>query len=173
MNKSFLSIGTNVGNKFENIQNAIFFIKNNEIKIIKISSIYRSEPIGYKKQSDFYNVVVKISTQMNVIDLFKTLKNIEKRMGRNFALPRSYPRVIDIDILTFGRNIIKNKILTIPHLKLHKRKFVLLPWHEISKKFIVPQYNKDVSTLLNDVKDSSKICKLNVEQYEETLSYNN
>mgnify|MGYP001428153725 CR=1 FL=1 len=69
--------------------------------------------------------------------------------------------------------IIKNKILTIPHLKLHERKFVLLPWYEIAKTFIVPRYNKDISRLLNDVKDSSKICKLNEEHYEETLSYNN
>ena len=83
-------------------------------------------------------------------------------MGRNFTSPKHHPRIIDIDILTFQNNIIHNNKLCIPHPELHKRKFVLYPWNEISKQFIVPGYNKDVSTLLNNVKDSSKICKLNI-----------
>ena len=103
-----------------------------------------------------------ISTTMNVNNLFNALKLIEQRMGRNFTSPKNHPRIIDIDILTFQNIIIHNDKICIPHPELHKRKFVLCPWYEISKQFIVPGYNKDVSTLLNNVKDSSKICKLNI-----------
>ena len=102
----------------------------------------------------------KINTKLDCKQLFLTLKNIEHKMGRNFYSPRNFPRIIDIDILTFNNDIIKNSMYTIPHKSLHKRKFVLKPWNEIAPKFNVPGYDSNVSMLLNDTKDISLICKL-------------
>ena len=83
-------------------------------------------------------------------------------MGRNFYVPRNYPRIIDIDILTFNDDLINNNMFRIPHTKLSKRKFVLIPWNEISSNYEVPELNKNISILLNDVKDLSIIRKLDI-----------
>ena len=82
-------------------------------------------------------------------------------MGRIIKNNPNIPRIIDIDILVFNNIVYSSKSLIIPHPKIHERKFVLLPWSEISGKYILPKYNKSVNYLLINVKDSSKICKLN------------
>ena len=81
-------------------------------------------------------------------------------MGRSIVKERNSPRIIDVDLLTFSDTIVNSKVLTLPHPRLHKRKFVLEPWNELSPKFIVPGHKKSVSDLLNDVKDVSKVRKL-------------
>ena len=96
----------------------------------------------------------------NCKTLFLKIKNIEHEMGRNFYVPRNYPRIIDIDILTFNDETINNNMFRVPHTKLSKRKFVLIPWNEISSNYEVPELNKNISILLNDVKDLSIIRKL-------------
>ena len=83
-------------------------------------------------------------------------------MGRKQSQSKNSSRIIDIDILTFADKIIKSDILILPHPRLHNRKFVLIPWSEIANKFIVPSHNKSVDTLLKNVKDFSKVCKLNI-----------
>ena len=162
MNEAFLSIGTNLGDRLKNIYDALSHLESKSFKVSKISSIYKSEPLYFKNQPHYYNLVIQVCTKMPLGDFFISLQDIEKNMGRDFTIPKNYPRIIDIDILTYNKDTFENNILTIPHLSLHKRKFVLLPWNEISKDFIVPRYNKDISRLLNDVKDSSKICKLDI-----------
>ena len=99
---------------------------------------------------------------MNIHDFFLVTKDIEKKIGRKSNEHKNYPRIIDIDILTFSKIIINSDKLTIPHPKLHKRRFVLLPWCEISNNYQVPGYNKSVFDLLKNVKDVSKVCKLNI-----------
>ena len=83
-------------------------------------------------------------------------------MGRKQSEPRNASRIIDIDILTFTDKIINSDTLILPHPRLHSRKFVLIPWSEIGNDFIVPSHNKSVNTLLKNVKDFSKVCKLNI-----------
>ena len=162
MNSSFLSIGTNLGDRENNIRKVISFIQKDNIKIISKSSIYETEPIGYKKQNYYYNSVFEVQFKFNCKTLFLKIKNIEHEMGRNFYVPRNYPRIIDIDILTFNDDLINNNMFRIPHTKLSKRKFVLMPWNEISSNYEVPELNKNISILLNDVKDLSIIRKLDI-----------
>ena len=160
MNDSYLSIGSNIGNRLENIKKSVILLKENNINILQQSSIYITEPKGYKKQNYFYNAVLLISTKLSVDDFFTLTKKIELILGKkNNKLPNR-PRIIDIDLLTFGSDIINSSKLTIPHPRLNKRKFVLVPWKEINSSFMVPVFNKTVFNLLNGVEDSSKICKL-------------
>ena len=157
---SFLSIGTNSGNRINNIKSLLIEFENNNVNIISISSIYKTEPFRSKSNSYFYNLVLKIETNLDLQAFFALTESIEMKMGRIVKNNPDIPRVIDIDILVFNNKVYKSKYLIIPHPKIHERKFVLLPWSEISGKYILPKYNQSVNNLLNNVKDTSKICKL-------------
>ena len=157
---SFLSIGTNSGNRINNIKSLISEFENNNVNITSISSIYKTEPFKSQSNSYFYNLVLKIETNLDLQAFFALTESIEKKMGRIVKNNPDIPRVIDIDILVFNNKVYKSKYLIIPHPKIHERKFVLLPWSEISGKYILPKYNQSVNNLLNNVKDTSKICKL-------------
>jgi len=162
-NSVYLSIGSNLGIPLDNINKSIDLLnQNNSIDLIKKSPIYITEPLYYKNQNKFLNIVVEVSTKYQLLDFFKICKTIESQMGRKFNLKRNRSRVIDIDILTF-RNIISNdENLTIPHPKLFERKFVLKPWFDIAPNFVVPKINKNIGVLLKVVKDNSKISKLEI-----------
>lgn len=160
MNDVYLSIGSNVGNRLNNINKSISFLEKSGIVILKKSSIYLTEPKGYSEQIDFYNIVVLINTNLNIDDFFSVIRKIEISIGKKNNHLQNRPRIIDIDILTFGSQVIQNSTLTIPHPRLNERKFVLIPWNELDSIFLVPFFNKTVFSLLNAVDDSSKVCKL-------------
>ena len=160
MNDVYLSIGSNIGNRLNNINKSISFLEENGIVILKKSSIYLTEPKGYNEQIDFYNIVVLINTNLNIDDFFSVIKKIEISIGKKNNHLQNRPRIIDIDILTFGSQVIQNSTLTVPHARLNERKFVLIPWNELDSRFVVPFFNKTVFSLLNAVDDSSKVCKL-------------
>ena len=158
---SFLSIGSNVGNLKTNIDKSVKLLNaNKNITIQKISNYYLSEPLYYKNQNDFLNIVISISTNLSVDKLLKTCKSIELNMGRVIDAEKNYPRIIDIDILTYDHCIFNSEDLNIPHLKICERKFVLKPWCDIDPEFILPKLNKKIKLLLKNVKDNSKIIKL-------------
>ena len=160
MNNIYLSIGSNIGNRLNNINKSISLLKENDMVILKQSSIYLTEPKGYIKQIDFYNIVVLISTNLDIDNFYLVIRKIEISIGKKENHFQNRPRIIDIDILTFGSEVIENTTLTVPHARLNQRKFVLIPWNEIDSTFIVPLLNKTVFSLLNAVEDSSKVCKL-------------
>jgi len=156
----YLSLGSNLGDRYSNITLAISYIsKKKTIKIISESNIYETEPLYNSKQSNFYNNVIKIKTSLSPQLLLNTCKEIESEMGRVKKYKRNMPRIIDIDIITFNDRIINSKNLKIPHPKLHERKFVLLPFSDIDSKFVFPN-KKTLNDLLNILEDSSKIIKL-------------
>ena len=160
-NLVYLSIGSNLGVSIDNIKTSVGLLKDYaNIKIIKKSPVYVTEPLYYKNQNMFLNIVIEISTNYKLYDFFNICKNIERKMGRNFSANKYHSRIIDLDILTYG-DIINNDIkLTIPHPKLYERKFVLKPWSDIAPNFIIPNMNKNIAILLKVVKDNSKISKL-------------
>ncbi len=151
----YLGLGSNLGNRIKNINQAIVLLsKNNRIKILKKSSFYETEPVGFKNQKWFINCVLKIRTNLSPHELLIESKNIEKILKRKKNL-RFGPRTIDVDILMYGNDIIKSKNLTIPHIRMHKRLFVLIPMAEFAGKKLHPVYNKTIMTLLKESKDSS------------------
>lgn len=157
---AYISLGTNLYKKYKNIKNAIAYIAKS-CKILDISSIYLTSPLENTKQPYFYNCVVKIDTNLTPFSLLKLAKDIEKLMGRTYEKERYQPRIIDIDILFYGRKIINTKNLKIPHPKIQNRKFVIYPMEEIAKNFIHPTLHKKVFTLrLQLRKDISQYIKL-------------
>ncbi|MEW6102486.1 MAG: 2-amino-4-hydroxy-6-hydroxymethyldihydropteridine diphosphokinase [bacterium] len=145
---AFLLLGSNIGDREENIKNALSLIgKIEETSIIRTSKIYETEPWGYKNQPFFLNSATKIETDLSPQNLLLELKNIEKIMGRK-KTKRYGPRIIDIDILFYGDLIINEKDLIIPHKELTNRRFALICLKEIAGEFIHPIHKKTIKELL-------------------------
>ena len=149
MTTIYLSLGSNIGDRKKNLEEAVIELEKNNINLIKLSSLYETEPVG-PRQRKFYNMAGKFSTELPPDKLLKQLKQIEKKLGRTKTFKWG-PRVIDIDILFYGKQIIKTKNLIIPHKEMVKRAFVLVPMKEIAPYFIHPMYKKTISTLLNQL----------------------
>lgn len=150
MNTIYLVLGSNVGNRADNIQEAIEELKNCGLTILKESSLYNTAPWGYIEQSDFLNMALECSTNLCPYSLLKEIKDIEKKMGRKETI-RYGPRIIDIDIIFYNNLIVKSEQLTIPHPLMHKREFVLKPLCEIAPDFIHPELKLSVKQLLDNL----------------------
>lgn len=148
MPSAFLAIGSNTGDRLKNILHAIDSIKNAGIKILSYSSLYETRPYGYKTQSDFLNIVIRTETYILPHKLLKTIKEIELKMGRVPSF-RWGPRLIDIDILLYEKEIITSEDLTIPHKELTKRDFFLLPLIEIAGDICEPISKKPLKRFLS------------------------
>ena len=125
----FLSLGTNVGDKNKNLSDAINLLSEFG-KILAISSVYKTEPVLYEDQDDFLNIVIEYEYQETAQSLLQIIKNIETQMGRKKII-RYGPRIIDIDIIFFKGEEIRQKDLSIPHYDWHNRLFVLQPLYEL------------------------------------------
>ncbi|GMU94686.1 MULTISPECIES: 2-amino-4-hydroxy-6-hydroxymethyldihydropteridine diphosphokinase [Ignavibacterium] len=157
---AFIALGSNVGDRFENIRNAVALLAGNKsIELTAVSSVYETLPFGNHNQQNFYNAVVKIQTSSTVYYLFELLKKIELKLGR---LNRSHwgPREIDLDILLFDNLILSDDVLTLPHKGMHLRDFVLLPLIEIDNSVVHPVLRIPLNELLNLVKERTIISKL-------------
>ena len=154
VNKAYLALGSNLGNKIKNLIHAKFLLNSMGINIIKTSSFYLSKSWPNKNFPDYLNVVLLVQTNFKIDELFKKVKYIEKIMGRK-ATPKNYPRICDIDIIDFNNTCINLKFLneniTVPHASMHKRNFVLLPLYEINKKWHHPKYKKNIVKLISNL----------------------
>ena len=142
----YLSLGSNIGNRKKNIEKALVQLEKNNIKKIKLSSFYETEPVG-PIQRNFYNIAGKFKTELTPVALLKKIKEIESLLGRKKTY-RWGPRIIDIDILFYGKKIIKTKNLIIPHKEICKRLFVLIPLNEIAPNLVHITAHKKIKTLL-------------------------
>ena len=158
--KYYLSLGSNLGDRRENLIKAIHLLMNKGIKITKISSIYLTQPVEFLEQNWFYNLVVEAEAKFQPFELLNLIKEIEKEMGRKTVIKKG-PRNIDIDIILAEERIIKSEKLRIPHPKMHLRNFVLAPLNEISPDVIHPELNKNIKTLFAQSQDNSVVKKLN------------
>jgi len=129
-NVVFIGLGSNVGNRRKNIERAMRELERSGQEILKLSSVYETEPWGYKKQRKFLNAALKIRTTLSPHQLLKLCKDIEKKLGRKKSF-RWGPRLIDLDILLYGKRRVNDKKLKIPHPEMHKREFVLKPLLEV------------------------------------------
>jgi 2-amino-4-hydroxy-6-hydroxymethyldihydropteridine diphosphokinase len=160
---SYLSLGTNQGNKLENLQNAVDLIADKVGSIPKISSVYKTASWGFESD-DFYNICLKVTTHHPPEKLMQILLNIEKDLGRKRKASSGYAdRNIDIDILLFDDEIIFSKTLIVPHSKMLERKFVLIPLVEIATTTIHPIEKKQLSICLQNCTDSSEIIKIDAQ----------
>jgi 2-amino-4-hydroxy-6-hydroxymethyldihydropteridine diphosphokinase len=138
MSKAFVALGSNLNEPASQIIQAFQAIdKLPKTKLIKKSSLYQSDPVGYADQPDFINAVVEISTQLSPEKLLETLLSIEKEAGRVRPFANA-PRVLDCDLLLYDDLIMNTKNLTLPHPRMHERGFVLLPLAEIAPELSLP-----------------------------------
>jgi len=143
----YLGIGSNLGNKFINIEKAKIKLIENQIEIIKSSSYYETLSWPNPNYPKFLNIVLKIKTRLDVASLLKICKQIEQSLGRKKTVKNS-PRECDIDILDFDNENSDLKSINLPHLRMHKRNFVLIPLFEINKNWIHPKSHHHIKSLI-------------------------
>ena len=146
----YLGLGTNSGNKQDNLQRAIEALSLALGLPAACSSFMESEPWGFESKNSFLNCVVAFDTHLSPTELLCTTEEIERRLGRTKkSIGGQYSdRTIDIDILFYGNKVIKSERLTVPHPLLHLRNFVLQPLHEIAPQFIHPTMGRTIGELL-------------------------
>jgi len=159
MTDVYLLLGTNEGNRSENLLKALALIELDCGRIVKRSSLYQTEAWGIKAQDSFLNQAVVIKTSLAPMSLLTQLKAIEKGIGRIDTIKWG-PRVIDIDILFYENEIIDLPELKVPHPYISERRFTLEPLNEIAAGFIHPESHKTISRLLEECKDTSDVRKL-------------
>lgn len=157
-----LSIGTNIGNRKANIENAITAL-NTIGSVTAVSPIYSSEPWGFESENGFYNIALIIETSLPPLDLLKETQRIEKELGRTAKTTTAYAdRIIDIDIIDYDNQIIKisqqstvNSLLTLPHPLMHLRNFVLYPLADIAPEWMHPILKLTAQELKEKSEDKS------------------
>ncbi len=154
----FLLLGSNLGNREENLSVARNYIKHELGEIIKESSVYETEPWGFYTDSMFLNQVLKIESAFTPHEVLEKIKSIETVIGRVHSETEGYSsRAIDIDILLYGNEVVNTERLIIPHAKLTERKFALIPLVEIGGNVEHPVTRKSMFALLRDCKDNMKV----------------
>ncbi len=158
---TYLSLGSNLGNKLDNLQQAIDLIDEKIGSITKISSVYKTASWGFESDY-FYNSCIQVSTGLNPEKLIQTIHFIEQTLGRERSSEKEYQaRIIDIDILLFDTEIIFSKELIVPHKEMLKRKFVLVPLAEIAPDFVHPIEKTRLKICLKNCTDTGEIEKTN------------
>ena len=126
---AYIAFGSNMGDRAANIEKALKMLDKRDILVQDTSALYESPPMYYEEQPKFLNGVCKVSTHLGHLDLLQMLKAIEIELGRVLTVAKG-PRVIDLDILLFGELILQSSVLTIPHISMLERSFVLQPLAE-------------------------------------------
>lgn len=154
MVKVYFGLGSNVGDRGKNLQDALVCLERWSVKIIRASSLYESEPFGMKDQDWFFNMVAEGETDLSSADLLNAIGAIERSLKRD-KIVKWGPRTIDIDILYYDDQVVDQPELKIPHPGITERLFVLLPMNEIASDYPHPLLHKTTSQLLNECPDTS------------------
>ena len=153
----FLLLGGNKGNRLKILEDAKSAIVEQIGVIARESSIYETEPWGFKDDQLFLNLLLKVKTEMAVEQILLKLQNIENQLGRQRTSIKWSNRIIDIDILFYDNLVVDRQDLTIPHPRLHQRRFALTPLNEIAKDLIHPSLGKSMKTLLEECEDDQAV----------------
>ena len=157
----YLALGSNLGNKFRNLEKAKFELVKCGIKILKSSSNFITLSWPDPSKPKFVNLVLKVKTNLSPSKLLKNCNFIEKKLGR-VRSKKNDPRLCDIDIIDYDQMIIKKENLILPHPRMHKRSFVLLPLYQINKRWKNPETKINLVKLINSlpIKDLRSIKQI-------------
>jgi 2-amino-4-hydroxy-6-hydroxymethyldihydropteridine diphosphokinase len=154
---ALVSVGSNMGDKLSNCRMGIDALTaTGNYRLIKRSRFYQTEPVDFKDQSWFVNGVFQIRTDLSPWKLFEEIKRIERDAGRKSQTIRYGPRILDLDILLYNDQVIETEALTIPHPRMHKRRFVLKPVCDIDPNINHPVFKKTMGQLLKDLDKTSQ-----------------
>lgn len=165
----YFSIGSNLGQKRNNLQKAIFQIGELIGEVTAISHVYNTPALGFDSD-DFFNACLEVKTDSPPEDVLEQLLAIEKHLGRKRTSESGYQsRVIDLDILYFDTHVVHTEKLTVPHPRMTERRFVLKPLADIAPQFYHPIVNKDTRNLLQETRDKSEITKLPIKLFKNRM----
>jgi 2-amino-4-hydroxy-6-hydroxymethyldihydropteridine diphosphokinase len=159
MNKVFLLIGGNMGDRLQNLHQAIDLLSAACGPVIQQSAVYETAAWGKTDQAAFLNQALLLTTSLTPQELITTILSVEEKMGR-LRMEKNGPRVIDIDIIFYNDAVMHEPHLTIPHPQLQNRRFVLVPLAEIAPGYVHPVLHKTVTQLLEECEDTLGVEKL-------------
>ncbi len=151
-----LSLGSNLGDRFNYLRSAMELLRESRISIFRCSSVYETEPVQFTDQPDFLSMVVAARTPLGPDAVLAACQEIELRLGRRRP---EKARTIDIDLLYYGTLQLSTGDLELPHPRLHERRFVLVPLQEITPDFLDPARNQTVDSLLKHCPDQSRVTE--------------
>jgi 2-amino-4-hydroxy-6-hydroxymethyldihydropteridine diphosphokinase len=159
----YLSLGSNVGDRADNLRRAIAALEDAGVRVRQVSSIYETGPVDLREQPWFLNCVVEAETELPAAELLKKLRQIEDHMGSKKLVAKG-PRLIDLDILLYGDDSIDTPELQVPHPRMHLRRFVLVPLAEIAPELRHPSWNATAANLLARTPDRSAVQRYRQEK---------
>lgn len=157
MNKIFLGIGSNLGNREANLKEAVAMITKYIGLVSASSSVYETEPWGFRSENQFLNMVAEAGTELSPIDLMEAILLIEAKIGRTRSEKQYSSRIIDIDIILYNDLILDVDDLRIPHPKMYLRRFVLVPLCELAPELVHPVLKKTMTSLLKICNNESRV----------------
>src|SRR5712692_7676357 len=152
----YLSLGSNIGDREKNLHAAIASLSDANVRVMRASSLYETEPVDLREQPWFLNCVVEGATKITALELLHALREIERHMGSQKLVPKG-PRLIDMDILLYGEETIDAPELQVPHPRMHLRRFVLAPLAEIAPQSRHPVSRLTAAEMLARAADKSQV----------------
>ena len=143
----YLGLGSNVGDREANLRAAIERLEAPDLRVLRVSPVYETEPVDYTEQRWFLNLVVEAETSLFPMQLLARVARIERALGRLRTVPKG-PRSIDIDILLYGKAVIRSEALEVPHPRMDERRFVLAPLADLAPDLRHPIAHRTVSEML-------------------------
>ena len=160
---AYLSLGSNVGDRARNLRDAIRALETTGVHIVCVSSLYETEPVDYLDQAWFLNMAIEAETELGALELLRALRQIETQMGSKKLIAKG-PRLIDMDILLYGEQVIDTPKLQVPHPRAHLRRFVLEPLAEIAPNVRHPVSGLSAAEMLARTADKSAVRKFDEKQ---------
>jgi 2-amino-4-hydroxy-6-hydroxymethyldihydropteridine diphosphokinase len=150
----YLGLGSNVGDSEALLQSALDHLNGRDLKLLRVSSLYETEPIGLREQRWFLNLAAEFQTELFPKQLLQRIERVERELGRARTV-RNGPRTIDIDILLYGNSVVKTEALEIPHPRYRERRFTLAPLAELNPELRDPITHRSVAEMLAALKDQA------------------
>lgn len=155
----YLSLGSNVGDREANLRAGIAALAGAGVRVTRVSAFYETEPVDYLEQAWFVNCVVEGGTELPALELLRSLREIEARLGSKKVVAKG-PRLLDVDILLYGAEVIDTAELQVPHPRMHLRKFVLAPLVEIAAGVVHPKLGMTAAQMLEGTEDQSQVRRI-------------